>query len=76
MINIGQTYKDLVDYALCNDIDNEKLCELNDKEYQKLIDDIAFDLLFDSTFNDYMNERIEYYMNEKFKKSEEEEDYE
>lgn len=65
-----QTYRDLVDYVLCNDIESEKLCNLNDRKYQKMIDDIAFDLLFDSKFNDYMIERVEYYMNERFKEME------
>ena len=66
-----QTYRDLVDYVLCNDIENEELCNLSDMKYQKLINDIANDLLFDSKLNDYIDNTIEYYLKKRLKEKEE-----
>jgi len=65
------TYKDLVDYVLCNDIENEEMCNLSDTKYQKLINDIANDLLFDSKLNDYIDNTIEYYLKKRLKEMEE-----
>ena len=65
-----QTYRDLVDYVVC-DIEDEKLCDLSDTKYQKLIKDIANDLLFDSKFNNYVDSTIAYYVYKRLKEMEE-----
>ena len=65
-----QTYRDLVDYVLC-DIEDERLCELSDTKYQKIIKDIANDLMFDSKFNNYVDSTIAYYVYKRLKEMEE-----
>ncbi len=69
------TYKDLVDYVLCN-IENEKLYNMRDKEYNKLIKDIVDDLYFDSEFNDFVDNRIKKYLLEQLSKRKEVKDNE
>lgn len=69
------TYKDLVDYVLCN-TENEELCNMRDKEYNKLIKDIVDDLYFDSEFNDFVDNRIKKYLLEQLSKRKEVKDNE
>lgn len=64
------TYKDLVDYVLC-DTENEELYNMRDKEYNKLIKDIVDDLYFDSEFNDFVDNRIKKYLLEQLNKRKE-----
>lgn len=64
------TYKDLVDYVLC-DTESEELYNMRDKEYNKLVKDIVDDLYFDSEFNDFVDDRIKKYLLEQLNKRKE-----